>query len=354
MYTSHRFAYILVVLIIAIKFWSYAIVYRLNQVEPFQPMLLESTPLRVLSYNVYLRPPMISHTHGDYKNERCRLIGSLFSLFDVVLLQEVHSCLNFRCNTLIQQAKEHGLDYHVCTYGPSILSRHVSNNALLILSRYPIIDTDSLHYTCCSSYDSIIEKGAIYGKIQVRPGTYMDVFNTHLQASYKVVDEETVPIRTRQLEQLRNFMDSKMRNNPGGAVLCGGDFNIDSGNREERTALYKAIYPLMDTLEGTTQHTITIPFDETGNETTAVCTACRECSKTTLPLHYEKQRLDYIFHNQVLQCKERKILPMAVSDKRFPFHHLSDHYAVYSTFTLGNTSCTHHSLTTNQIGCGPQ
>ena len=110
---------------------------------------------------------MIAHCHNDFKDERTNLIKNIFPYFDVILLQEVHTCLNFRCNNLIEEGFKCGLRYHYYSNGPSILSRFLSNNGLLILSKYPISSSDCMPYSKCASYDTIIEKGCDYIKIDL-------------------------------------------------------------------------------------------------------------------------------------------------------------------------------------------
>jgi len=372
MYNSRRVGYFLVLSIICIKFWSYIIEYRLPALKVLQTKPVSNPQeLRVLSYNVYLRPPMVSHTHGDYKNQRCSLICKILHLFDVVLLQEVHTCLNFRCNTIIEEATKQGLPYHVCTYGPSVFSRHISNNGLMILSRYPIIDKSSLSFTSSSTYDSIIEKGAIYGQLQLSHGIQVGIVNTHLQSSYYMEDTYAEETRSQQLKQLRTWMDAKRRTTNCN-FICGGDFNINSGNKIERMQLYEHMgRDLCDAFEGSKASTIIIPFQKNKQEDTSLCMACRKCSTVLNHVHRETpkgnwsprmkhvhpemptdkleenslstvettiicvpQRLDYIFHNTELQILDHQILPMRITDTRFPFHQLSDHKAVYTRFKL--------------------
>lgn len=346
MYSSRRVGYLIAVMLVCVKLWSYIVSYRLP--NAITPICLGAShypnSLRVLSYNVYLRPPMISHTHGDHKNERCALLSKILPLFDVVLLQEVHSCLNFRCNTLIQKAVEGGLPYHMCTYGPSIFSRHISNNGLLILSRYPIVATDYLVYKDYSGYDSIIEKGAIYANIRIGEKRSIHVFNTHLQSSYQPEDHGAADIRDRQLQQLREWVQTKEQGHSVGHtgeshIVCGGDFNISAKDLRESKSLYTHMHPLQDTLNHSKEPTITISYDyNTQQEDTSKCMVCRACQKEPTHTHIlDAQRLDYIFHSPNLINDDSKILPLRISDTSFPFSQMSDHSALYTKFRWYNT-----------------
>ena len=250
-------------------------------------------------------------------------------------MQEVHTCFNFRCSDIIREAVYQGLPYHVCTYGPSVLSRQFSNNGLLILSRYPIIKKNSISYTESSTYDSVIEKGAIYAKIMIQPTKFINVINTHLQSSYSKTDLNAMKIREKQLIQLTSWIhEQNIKQN----LICGGDFNIDSYS-SEINILKKHIHNMIDSLETSTQNdfTIEVPY-KNDNEKTSFCTVCHKCKKSVDPdISFEKQRVDYLFYTpSSFEVLDKRILPMHISDPTFPFYQLSDHKALYTHFNFLN------------------
>ena len=67
------------------------------------------------------------------------------------------------------------------------------DGGLLILSKQPIIEQDSIVYTAGHQIDAWSAKGCIYAKIQVGSSEdcFMHVFNTHLQADYDVQNSST-------------------------------------------------------------------------------------------------------------------------------------------------------------------
>jgi len=335
MYSSSKY---IIILIICIKLWSFCIKYRLK-LSPerglFFPTFnskISSNELRVLTYNVYLRPPLISHKHGDYKNKRCSILSKLLHSFDIIFLQEVHTCFNFRCSDIIREAIYQGLPYHVCTYGPSVLSRQVSNNGLLILSRYPIIEKGSLSYNESATYDSVIEKGAIYAKIMIQPNIFIYVINTHLQSSYLRTDINAMKIREKQLIQLESWISEKKMDN----LICGGDFNIDS-HSSELHILQKYMNNMNDSICGSINNdfTIEVPYNLDNKEETSICTVCHKCNHNIKPnITLNKQRVDYLFYSPSFQVLDRRILPMNISNPEFPFTRLSDHKAVYTHFII--------------------
>ena len=322
------------------KFWNYYMLYNLNLPKKNLKLNLynKGSSVKILSYNIFLRPPFISHSHSDYKDERCQIFSHLLGSYDIILLQEVHTCFNFRCNNLIESASKHGLIYHHITYGSSMFSKHLSNNGLLILSRFPILKNDYISFNNYSGYDGIIEKGCNYCKIQIGINTNIHLFNTHLQSSVCKDDNECNNIRNLQLKQLKKFIDIKKEDEPKSPIICCGDFNINYFNLQQKNDLYKNMYPLQDLFNNDKQHTIDILYDKNDVENENICNVCKKC-KEIIKCDYitDPQRLDYIFyydHYNKLKLKEKKIIPFNINTIEFGFSKLSDHSALYSEFTL--------------------
>ncbi len=76
----------------------------------------EVTELKILTYNIFLRPPFIKNNKDDYKNERLeefyRIIKS--GDFDIIALQEIFSLGNFRPRSTNFNLKKriHDILYH--------------------------------------------------------------------------------------------------------------------------------------------------------------------------------------------------------------------------------------------------
>ena len=341
MYNYRRVACVLILFVFFLKFWNYFLYYRIAKRDaslikyPFHP---KNKPLRVLCYNVYLRPPMISHCHGDYKNERLNMICKILPYFDIILFQEIYTCLNFRCSHIINKASQFGFNHHYCTYSPTLISRHLANNALLILSRYPILARDYINFSNYGSYDSVIEKGCDYVKIGLTPDLSIHTFNTHLQSSYAKNDDRAKKIRLDQLRELRKFIDSKMIGKE--PIICGGDFNINVYDQEEKKTLYNMMYPYVDTHEDCQTPTILVPYDKQNKENTDVTVLCKKCCnklRDEKNLTFDKQRLDYIFYDKGhsrLQLQKKQVIPFFVKNPSLDFHLLSDHFALYSEFKV--------------------
>ena len=355
MYVSNyirKISTFIVLLLFSTKFWNYHLfmknripnLNKQNQISFSKSKLLK---LRVISYNLFLLPDLffcnvLDHKHSDFKKERSSLICKYLSNFDIVLFQEVHPYFNFRCSNIIEQAKKKGLIYSYCNLGPTFFSKYVLSNGLLILSRYPIVSTDYKTFSKSYSYDSLMEKGVIYTKVQIHHNIPpIHVFNTHLQASYskKQIWEE---VRLCQLKEFNEFIYQKANINKD-YVICGGDFNIDYYNNEYHH-LKNLLSPLSDTfgcknIRTPIKHTITIPFDKDDNEMSNICLICKHC-KTTHVHKFENQKLDYIFYKEHKYFKHKlsSILPFYIKNKTLPFKQLSDHYAYYSEFEIMNST----------------
>jgi len=77
-----------------------------------------SHSLRLLTYNIFIRPPGITNNSNDFKNERLQLfIKNELCKFDIVCLQEMFGSFSFRQSQLISEAKKLGFLYH--SNGPS-------------------------------------------------------------------------------------------------------------------------------------------------------------------------------------------------------------------------------------------
>jgi len=100
------------------------------------------------------------------------------------------------------------------------------DGGLLILSKHPIIEQDSIVFTAGNQIDAWSAKGCIYAKIQVGSSEdrFIHVFNTHLQADYDISNAAT---RVAQIAQLAAFMSSRLEGLDEPVYLMG-DLNINA------------------------------------------------------------------------------------------------------------------------------
>lgn len=215
--------------------------------EMNQDQILPRTNVKLLTYNFFLRPPPIKTNEDDYKEERLNDFVSFFPDFDIICFQEMFGSFHNRKHKMIQNAAECGYFYHLTSQPPSFFSKYLIDGGLLILSRFPIVETKSISYDYGVMSDSLSMKGALYAKIKIGEN-FLCLFSTHLQASYFDSGDKlwnfTISTRTSQSESLVNFIYDTICNIPIDQrekckfVLCG-DFNIDAYNNEDMIAKYK-------------------------------------------------------------------------------------------------------------------
>merc|ERR1712216_200055 len=99
------------------------------------------------------------------------------------MLQEVVSALSLRRNILINAARQSGLSYSFLPPAPPLVSRHLLDSGLVILSRFPISHSGSMTYKHWCNVDQIMAKGALYAAVEVSQDLSVHVFTTHLQSS---------------------------------------------------------------------------------------------------------------------------------------------------------------------------
>ena len=201
-------------------------------------MLSGSKEIRILSWNIFMRPPLISNHCGDYKNERLSdFISSYLDKYDVVVLQEMFLFASWRRSHLIQEAKRRGFRYHAAATNAFI------DGGLLILSRFLIMQSAYQSFPRGIHSDMLASKGILHANLCVNDNLTMDIFTTHLQASYSHPSSQTeLDIRIRQLDIMRNFIDKQTKNSSASIIVLCGDFNIDSSTNEADYNYMKSLF----------------------------------------------------------------------------------------------------------------
>ncbi|EAR86064.2 endonuclease/exonuclease/phosphatase family protein (macronuclear) [Tetrahymena thermophila SB210] len=189
--------------------------------------------VRVLTYNIFLRPPPIKNNKDDYKNERTKLFLNSISDFDIVCLQELFGFLNQRKHKIIFNAMKQGFFYHATSPSPSFFSSYLVDGGLVTISRFPIIEKSYRPFKYGVLSDNLSQKGVLYTKIQAND-SYIHLFNTHLQASYVGAENNvkaTVITRVDQLILIKDFIKEqvkKHREKESDIIMICGDFNVNA------------------------------------------------------------------------------------------------------------------------------
>jgi sphingomyelin phosphodiesterase len=191
------------------------------------------TKLRVMSYNIFLRPPFVNNNGNDFKNERFREFLKEIDQFDVIALQELFPLGNTRPSYLVKYAHKLGFHWHARSVRPWPFQKNFLDAGLLILSKYPIVERDYRIYKHGHQVDSWVAKQAIYAKIQVSSTQYFHIFTTHMQASYYDSSDyhnfHNDRCRLKQVEEIADFIHEKTHNSPYPALITG-DFNVNAKN----------------------------------------------------------------------------------------------------------------------------
>ncbi|ORZ06055.1 Endonuclease/exonuclease/phosphatase [Absidia repens] len=249
-------------------FIGYALAFRPPPVTgPPSITALERTnltqPARLLTYNIFMRPPGVKNNENDYKNERLEhIIKTILPRYDVITFQEAFAFGNHRVDQLIDAAQRLGFGYIMSPrHGPWELA---ADGGLLLLSRFPILQADILEYPRGLHSDWLSYKGALHALIgldrrmslegppQEEYQTMVHIFTTHTQASYGkggTRSQKDILMRLDQFARLHQFIydtvtnvvygkdgdhtsgdtgSDKASNVKSIPIIAMGDFNIDS------------------------------------------------------------------------------------------------------------------------------
>eukprot|EP01113_Clastostelium_recurvatum_P002747 TRINITY_DN11167_c0_g1_i1.p1 TRINITY_DN11167_c0_g1~~TRINITY_DN11167_c0_g1_i1.p1 ORF type:complete len:431 (-),score=87.81 TRINITY_DN11167_c0_g1_i1:43-1335(-) len=205
-----------------------------------------TTPVKVLTYNMFLRPPIVRNNESDFKEVRLDAFIDMLKdkEYDVLILQEIFCRITDRQHRLIEAAKTHGYLYHTvateaawtwhetlfpitgCATRPKLVDA-----GLLILSRYPIVAADAHMFTHGNQIDAWAAKQVIHAKIRLSHNNFCHVFNTHLQSNYS----DNTPVQNalnnlaRQLQilEMAAFIE-RVTKGSRDPILIGGDLNINA------------------------------------------------------------------------------------------------------------------------------
>jgi len=222
------------------------------------PGQMTTENIRFLTLNFFLRPPLIWSNEGDYKDARVDyFITHYLSKYDVICFQEVFCIMNSRKQYLIRAAKAAGFHYYAENESPTqILGVESLCGGLLILSRYPIADTEFLPFKVPGVLaDSSCVKGCLYAKIDIgtpindgKPSQqYLHLFTSHMQASYFYCSlelyVESYVCRFKQIREARDFIKSKIGNAENFSrardlTIFAGDFNQNGAPKNNNQIMY--------------------------------------------------------------------------------------------------------------------
>ncbi|KAL4503900.1 hypothetical protein ABPG72_022530 [Tetrahymena utriculariae] len=196
----------------------------------------QADEVKILTYNVFMRPPLIKNNEDDFKNERCELIiKNEIEKFDILCFQELFRLFSYRRYKMAYSTVKQGFLHHVSSPQPKLFGDYLVDGGLTILSRYPIVESCFKPFVYSILADSFQEKGVLYAKIKVND-KHIHMLNTHTQATYKTNEKEikwTVVVRLEQIVESRRILEECLKQygfERGDICIFAGDFNVDSNH----------------------------------------------------------------------------------------------------------------------------
>ncbi|CAO3616702.1 unnamed protein product [Mucor fragilis] len=187
---------------------------------------------RLLTFNMFMRPPGVKNNQDDFKNERLDyIINHVLPLHDIITIQEAFAYANRRIDKLLTAAFDQGFYYQVAS------PRHYpwdlgGDGGLLILSRYPIKRADRIEFSRGVHADWLSFKGALHALIQVGSDEdqLVHVYTTHTQASYDnggKLNLDDTKVRLSQFARVHQFIQDTAQDDTH-PILLMGDLNVDA------------------------------------------------------------------------------------------------------------------------------
>ncbi|KAJ3019464.1 hypothetical protein HKX48_002052 [Thoreauomyces humboldtii] len=193
---------------------------------------LASPRVRLLTLNLFLRPPLVHSHASDHKESRLeRFLTHVLPNYDVVCLQECFSFATDRRKQIVERAKQMGFVSSVASPEGGWFKARV-DGGLLILSRKEVVAEAKIVFPRGVHSDWLAAKGVIYAKIQLSPSSTLHLFTTHLQASYgpQPPESPSLTVRLAQIRATSTFISTTLSTHPPSPddiVLLCGDLNVN-------------------------------------------------------------------------------------------------------------------------------
>lgn len=264
--------------------------------------------VRMMTYNIWGLPGVLLQ-----KPKRMNLLEAALPAenADIIILNETFAA---RTRPVVMLK-----EYPYRAFGPGKSGVKISSG-VVILSKFPIVESETLKYSACAGMDCLANKGAVRARLDVPGVGLVDVVGTHLNSDGKD------SVRSAQLEQVDELLARAGGNVP---VLFGGDFNFHSETApysdmvgamgfRDLHAEYRTFHPELDSVAW---FGFTYDPDRNSNLTWQA------------PMS-RAERLDYIWARDGacagIQVEQTALL----MDHKVGGLHLSDHFGVRADLTL--------------------
>ncbi len=166
----------------------------------------EQSTLRFITYNTWGLPAPLTTCPSRFKKIAAS-IGQFNA--DIIAFEET-----FAKRAKVLELKEY--PYHL--YGPGKSKGiKILPSGLLILSKFPIIESDYKIYSKCGGFDCFANKAILWMKIKIPGVGAINVFATHTNAG------TSMKIKTSQLDEAWEFIQRHLE---GRSTVFMGDFNM--------------------------------------------------------------------------------------------------------------------------------
>jgi endonuclease/exonuclease/phosphatase family metal-dependent hydrolase len=202
--------------------------------SPPSPM---STPIKILSYNVWLMPPIVSCPAKTFacldisprKKTRARAIALSLPVDDVDIIILCEAFCTEAVDILCEGLENRGFLYRTKTLGDEwwkFCHGKLISGGVVIVSRYPLLNVQELWFgRICARDDGLANKGCMRASIRLPGNQVVHVFATHTQAWNEPSCIET---RRLQLTEIYKFVQqSSSIISPHDVVIYAGDMNVD-------------------------------------------------------------------------------------------------------------------------------
>lgn len=205
-----------------------------------------SVEIKLLTYNIFLRPPPIKTNESDHKDDRMKeFVEKEMKNFNIICFQELFSAFNSRKEYFIEGGSKLGLKYHA-SLDRDLWKLKPIDSGLLTLTKFEILESDSIIYDQGLYSDSYATKGVLSTLLKIKDDIKLLVFTTHLQAVYEDEKTQYTKVQKTQLIQMRNFILKKMKEHPKVDLLLCGDFNVDANLHDNKGELtYQEMYDIL-------------------------------------------------------------------------------------------------------------
>ena len=280
------------------------------------PLGAQTQEVRVVIYNVQFLPLIVrmANKRNNVPYRARTIARKLAASADIVGFNEVYD----------YQARRLLIDGFKQAWGKNVYhlihpkGKNRVSGGLLIVSRYPLIETHAMHYKHASQFknygftaDGLASKGVLHARVKLSQTLQLDLFVTHLEA-------RSSAMRRKQYPELAAFI--KQHRSPDRPTILLGDLNTSGGTRAMANPkspyqlLMKTLQPMVDLWPVVNKQKMMGTSDQHSKS--------------------GGRRIDYIMAN-VPKALQARFEPIKLSVNQFQdpkVKALSDHSAVFATF----------------------